>query len=124
MDLYRQQILDHYKHPHNFGHLSHADVTQTLHNSACGDVITIEIQFEKKKNGSSVRDIRFTGEGCAISQASASLLTDKVKGMNEKEIMKLTKDDITDLLQTDLTPARVKCALLPLEAVQKSIGKK
>lgn len=122
MDLYRQDILDHYKHPHNFGHLRDADKKETLHNSACGDVVTIEIRFGKK--GRVVEDIRFTGEGCAISKASSSLLTDKVKGMKIKDVMKLGKDDIFDLLKTQLTPSRIKCALLPLEAIQKTITEK
>ncbi len=119
MDIYRQEILDHYKHPHNFGHLPHPDHSVTLFNSACGDKITLELAFDPSKTR--VSDVRFSGEGCAISQASASLLTDSVKGKQIAEVLKLSLDDVTALLATPLTPSRVSCALLPLEAIQKCI---
>lgn len=117
MDLYRQQILDHYKYPHNFGHLTRKDVSKTLFNSACGDKINMEVKFK----GSNIAEIMFSGEGCAISQASASLLTDYVKGMSKKKALLLSKETVMELLHTDLTPSRVKCALLPLEALKKCI---
>lgn len=119
MDVYREIILDHYKHPHNFGHLKHPSAAGTLFNSACGDKITMEIAIDEKGN---VRDIRFSGEGCAISQASASMLTDMVKGKTTKEIMKLTSADVFSLLETELTASRVKCAVLPLEVLQKTVA--
>lgn len=119
MDLYRQNILDHYKHPHNSGRLPDADASTTLFNSACGDKMTMDIKLGK--DGKTVADIRFSGEGCAISQASASLLTDKVKGIAKKKVLALNKETIFDMLNTQLTPSRVKCALLPLEALQKCI---
>ncbi len=118
MDIYRELILDHYKHPHNFGHLSKPTATHTLFNSACGDKITMEIQVDKKDI---VTDIQFSGEGCAISQASASMLTDLVKGKTKKEILKLTSADIFSLLNTELSVSRVKCAVLPLEVLQKAV---
>jgi len=119
MDIYRQQILDHYKHPQNFGHLSNADVSITLFNSACGDKIIMELKFGNDKK--TIKNIGFLGEGCAVSQASASLLTEHVRGMVKEKVMKLTVNNIGDLLHTTLTPSRVKCALLPLEALQKCI---
>jgi len=118
MDLYREIILDHYKHPHNFGHLERSSATGTLYNSACGDTITMEIIVNKEGK---ITDVRFSGEGCAISQASASMLTDIVKGKTKDEIMKLTSKDVIALLQTELTVTRMKCALLPLEVLQKTI---
>ena len=126
MDLYRETILDHYKNPRNFGHLAGAEVVSEEINVSCGDRIAIEIIFDtdnpKKKI---IKDIRFSGEGCAIDQASASMLTEKVIGMNAARVLKLSLDDVQALLGTTLTPSRVKCALLPLEAIQKavSIGK-
>ncbi len=119
MDIYRELILEHYKHPHNFGHLKNPDATSTLFNSACGDKISMELQLDSTGK---VSDIRFSGVGCAISQASASLLTDQVKGKAKKDIMEMTTKDITTLLQTDLTPSRIKCAVLPLEVLQKAVG--
>lgn len=118
--MYRDVILDHYKHPHNFGRLSPHDATATLFNTTCGDTITIDITFDKK-NKEKIADIRFDGHGCAISQASASMLTEKLKGMTKKQIMQLTGEDIFHMLHTTLTPSRVKCALLPLEVVQKIV---
>lgn len=117
MDIYRENILDHYKHPRNFGHLKHPDVTQEEGNVTCGDRIVMEVNFDKDK----VSEIAFNGDGCAISQASASMLTEKVKEMSKDEIMKLTVDDITSMLGTTLTPSRIKCATLPLEVLQKAI---
>lgn len=120
MDLYREQILDHYKHPRNFGHLEGANVRSEEINVSCGDKIVIEIILEAKQG--KVQDIRFSGEGCAINQASASMLTEQVKGMSKNEVMKLNLADIEKLLGTTLTPSRVKCALLPLEAIHKAIS--
>jgi len=117
MDLYRQLILDHYKHPHHFGELKNPDIKKTFFNSACGDKITITLRVKGRK----IDRIQFTGEGCAISMASASLLADEAEGKETGKILEMDLKTVTDLLQTDLTPSRVKCALLPLEAVQQSI---
>jgi nitrogen fixation NifU-like protein len=84
---------------------------------SCGDKIRIEIIL----SGNRIEDIRFTGEGCAINQAAASMLTEKVKGKSVAEIMKLDLQYVEGLLGTTLTPSRVKCAMLPLEAIQKAI---
>lgn len=118
MDIYREVILDHYKHPHHFGHLATPTASHTLYNSACGDKITMEIAIVDGR----VADVVFSGEGCAISQASASMLTDLVIGKSVKEVMSLTKKDIDGLLKTELTASRVKCAMLPLEVLQKAVG--
>lgn len=117
MDLYRENILDHYKHPRNFGHLDGANVSSEEINMSCGDKIRMEIILDNKQ----ILDIRFSGEGCAINQASASMLTEKVKGMRAEDVMKLDLKYIEGLLGTSLTPSRVKCALLPLEAIQKAV---
>ncbi len=117
MDIYREIILDHYKSPRNFGHLPKPDAKIEEGNVTCGDRISMEIQVEKGK----IRDIRFSGEGCAISQASASMLTEKVKGMDIAVINKLDTKYIFSLLGTTLTPSRTKCAVLPLQVLQKAI---
>ena len=122
MDLYRQLILDHYKHPRNFGHLDGMDVKSEELNPSCGDRVGIEIKVKVNSQVPMViDDIRFYGEGCAIDQASASMLTEKVKGMPVDDVQKLQLSDIESLLGTTLTPSRVKCALLPLEVIQKAI---
>ncbi len=117
MDIYRQIILDHYKHPRNFGHLKKPDAKIEEGNVTCGDRIVMEIQVSDKK----IQDVRFSGEGCAISQASASMLTEKVKGMKMTDVNKLSADDIIKMLGTTLTPSRTKCATLPLEVLTKAV---
>ena len=121
-NIYRDLILDHYKNPRNFGHLEHASCTAEEYNSACGDRIVMEVELENRKSKIAIRNIKFNGEGCAISQAAASMLTEKVKGMTKEEVMNITPEHIMEMLGTTLTPSRVKCALLPLEVLQKSIG--
>ena len=121
MDLYREAILDHYKHPRNFGHLDKPDVVMEEGNITCGDRIVMELRVRRQASGVMIDDIRFSGEGCAISQASASMLTEKVKGMNKKQMRKLSRVDIEEMLGTTLTPSRVKCATLPLEVLQKAM---
>ncbi len=116
MDIYRQTILDHYKHPRNFGHLTRPDAKVEEGNVTCGDRIVIEIKGKKH-----IEDIKFSGEGCAISQASASMLTEKVKGMKLTDVMKLQTRDIITMLGTALTPSRTKCATLPLEVLTKAV---
>lgn len=122
MDLYREQILDHYKHPRNFGHLDGADMTREEINVSCGDRIVIEVKLiVNSQKLTVIQAIRFNGEGCAINQASASMLTEKVTGMRVDDVMKLSLTDVEALIGTPLTPSRVKCALLPLEAIHKAI---
>jgi nitrogen fixation NifU-like protein len=130
MDIYRELILDHYKHPRNFGHLDKPDVVVEEGNVTCGDKISIELkvlpalpaQAGKSYQLSAIKDVRFSGQGCAISMAAASMLTEKVKGMKLEKIMNLTTVDIEEMVGTTLTPSRVKCAVLSLEVLQKAIG--
>ncbi len=124
MDLYRDVILDHYKNPRNFGHLDKPDVVVEEGNVMCGDRICIELAVSCQLSAVSIKDIRFNGEGCAISQASASMLTEKVKGLDREQILKLTGKDIVKMLGTTLTPSRTKCALLSLEVLQKAVQMK
>ncbi len=121
MDIYREVILDHYKHPRNFGHLQKPDVTAVGENVTCGDDIGIEICFVISNKRKTIGDISFSGQGCAISQASASLLTEYVKDKSSEEVMKLQTEDVLAILGTRLTPTRIKCATLPLEVVQKAV---
>lgn len=117
MDIYREIILDHYKHPRNFGSIKNPDATAYALNATCGDKIQMDIKISNGK----ITDIKFSGNGCAISQASASMLTEKVKAMDTKKIMKFTTGDILEMMETTLTPSRIKCAILPLEVLQKAL---
>ena len=119
MDLYRDFILDHYRHPHNFGRLKNPDIEDKKGNPFCGDQIGISIKLnpDKKK----VREIKFSGHGCAVSMASASLLTDFVTGKSIEKIMELNYELVLSLLGITLTPTRLKCALLPLETIQSAL---
>lgn len=115
--MYRNTILDHYKHPRNFGTLKNPTNQAHAYNATCGDRIDMQLNVTNGK----VTDVMFQGEGCAISQASASMLTERVKGMETNDVMKLKAHDIIDILGTTLTPSRTKCATLPLEVLQKAL---
>jgi nitrogen fixation protein NifU and related proteins len=117
-DLYRDYILEHYRRPHNFGVLDEPTAAYEGANPLCGDRITMMLGI---RDGI-VADVAFTGRGCAISQASASLLTDEVKGKTLEEVAKLTSDDVLDLLGIEINPARLKCALLSLDTLERALA--
>ncbi len=112
--MYRDYILDHYRNPRNTGELPGA--THTFHdtNPLCGDEITMSLRIEDGR----VADVRFNGKGCAISQASASILTEDVKGKTLDEVRAIDKERVFENLGIPITPARVKCALLGLKALK------
>jgi nitrogen fixation protein NifU and related proteins len=112
--FYREYILDHYKNPRNFGRLEHPDITHEEDNPLCGDVIGMDFKI----TGGVIEDIRFHGRGCAISQASASLLTEKLKGLPLDEAKKISKADVLGELGIQISPARIKCALLSLKVLK------
>jgi nitrogen fixation protein NifU and related proteins len=120
MDLYAENILDHYHNPHHKGHLKRLTNFAEDVNPLCGDKIRIELYIDKE---GIVRDAAFSGEGCAISQAGVSLLMDKISGNTLSKIKKVSKEDIYKLLGVPLSAARVKCALLGLTVLQKAIKK-
>jgi len=114
-DIYREIILDHYRNPRNKGKLPEADVSIHDSNPLCGD----EIDMHLKVDGDKIKDIKFEGRGCAISQASASMLTEMVMGKPLTSIKDLSKDDILENIGlTSLGPARIKCALLSLKVLK------
>lgn len=117
-DLYREQILDHYKHPRNFGTLKKANAAASDYIVSCGDQLTIELIVRNNQ----IQDIRFQGQGCAISIASASMLTEEVKGKSVNDLKTLVKDDILAMLGINPTPTRLKCALLSLEVLHKALN--
>jgi len=117
-DLYRDYILEHYRRPHNFGVIEEATASFEGSNPLCGDRITMMLGV---RDGVLER-VGFTGRGCAISQASASLLTDEIKGKPLTEVAAFRADDLLDLLGIEISPARLKCAMLSHETLQSALG--
>ncbi|MFM2098110.1 MAG: hypothetical protein RIT06_738 [Chloroflexota bacterium] len=117
-DLYREQILEHHRNPHNHGVLSAPSVSLDGRNPSCGDVITMQLALDA---AGTITDVAFSGRGCAISQASASLLTDELRGKSADEILALGTPYVMELLGVEVGPSRVHCALLGLETTQKAI---
>lgn len=115
-DFYREEILEHYTHPHNYGTLEHPDISHEENNPLCGDRIRFDIELDG--DGQTVKEVRFSGVGCAISKASASMLSDLLIGQTLDQIKDLTKEDVLDEIGIDLGPVRLKCALLPLKVVK------
>ncbi|HEY7035922.1 MAG TPA: SUF system NifU family Fe-S cluster assembly protein [Thermomicrobiales bacterium] len=116
-NLYREIILDHYRNPRNKGTLDPADYSYEDTNPLCGDEVRIDLRV---KDGV-VDEVRFTGRGCAISQASASMLTELVEGQSLDDVKAITKDDLLEDLGVPISPARMKCALLPLKVLKAGI---
>ena len=115
-DFYRDYILDHYRSPRNFGHLETPDVSAEDLNPLCGD----EIRMEFAVDHGLVKDVRFSGKGCAISQASASMLTEALKGMKLEDVAKLSKDVILENVGIGISPTRMKCAMLGLRVAKSA----
>jgi len=115
--MYRQSILDHYKNPRNWGTTEPVDVHHAGENPLCGDHITVTLALD----GARVRDARFEGQGCAISQAAADILLDEIKGRPLEEVLRMDQENVQTLLGIPLSPARVKCAVLGLVVVKDAI---
>jgi nitrogen fixation NifU-like protein len=115
-DMYRQQILDHYKNPRNYGESEDPTFSHTGENPTCGDTIQVDVTLED--DDETIEYVAFSGDGCAISQASASMLTEKLRGMTLDELKELDRDDVTDMLGVDISPMRIKCAVLAEKVAQ------
>jgi len=117
-DLYRDEILEHYRNPHNFGILDSPTTSREGANPLCGDRITMMLDINDE---GLVEEVAFTGRGCAISQASASMLTDDIKGKPLAEIAQFDRQHVLDNLAIEISPARMKCAMLSLETLKSAV---
>ena len=115
-DLYRETILDHFQNPRNYGRIANPDVSFEDKNPLCGDIIRFEVKLDGTRKR--VQEAKFSGQGCAISQAAASMLTENVQGKTLSELEKLDKKDVLDLLGVEPGVTRLKCAMLGLKALK------
>ncbi len=115
---YREYILDHYRDPRNYGKLEHPDVHAEDSNPLCGDQLSLDLSLE----GNRVKEVRFQGRGCAISQAAASMLTEMIEGKTIDEVVSLGRDDVLDALGIPISPARTKCAFLSLRVLHTGLA--
>ena len=115
--MYMENILDHYKKPHNFKRLEDAQIQFKEHNPLCGDIIELFVNLDEGK----VTEAAFSGTGCAISQASASMLTDWLQGKSLEEVKGLTQEKILEMLGIEVSVLRLKCALLSLKALERGV---
>jgi len=115
-DMYRQQILDHYKSPRNYGEIEDPTFTHVGENPMCGD--TIEMDVVLSEDEETIERVAFRGDGCAISQASASMLSEQLHGMAVDDLAEMDRDDVVDMLGVDISPMRVKCAVLAEKVAQ------
>lgn len=116
-NIYAENILDHARHPHRKELLKHPTVERKEINASCGDALTLQLRFE----GGKLTDVGWTGTGCAISQASMSLLAEELLGKTEKELDALNQSDVLALLGVDVGPRRLKCALLSLHTLKNAL---
>jgi len=118
-ELYKENILEHSRHPHNKKKLADVSFTEKASNPFCGDSLELEVFVDKDK----IVDVGFLGEGCAISQAASSMVTDKIKGMSIDELRLFSPGDVYNLLGIQISPSRSQCALLPYQAITTIIKK-
>ena len=119
VDIYRELILDYYRNPRNFGKLEKFDIDARDTNPLCGDEIEMQIRVG---DGEKIEEVKFVGKGCAISQASASMLTELAKGKPLEWVKELSKEDVFKMLgNSDLGPSRVKCALLGMKVLKTGV---
>ncbi|TMK61424.1 MAG: SUF system NifU family Fe-S cluster assembly protein [Actinobacteria bacterium] len=119
--LYREVILDHYKNPRGHGLIEDPDAQAEGQNPLCGDEVSIYVAFEE--DGDTIEEVKFSGRGCAISQAATSMLTEMVKGRSATQVATLPRDELLDEIGIPLTPVRLKCALLGLSTLKLALHK-
>jgi nitrogen fixation NifU-like protein len=119
--MYREVILDHYKNPRGHGLIEGADAQAEGQNPLCGDEVSIYVAFDS--DGDTIDEVKFSGRGCAISQAATSMLTEMVKGRSATEVATLPRDELLEEIGIPLTPVRLKCALLGLSTLKLALHK-
>ena len=119
MDIYAENILDHFRHPQNFGKLPESSTEHEEWNHSCGDSLHLWLKLE----GGKIAKVGWTGTGCAVSQASMSLLSEELPRMKEEDVLKLRKEDVYTMLGVPIGPRRFKCALMSLHTVKNAILK-
>lgn len=119
-NLYKEQLLEHYKHPNNQGSLENPDIVKEDSNPLCGDIVEIQLKLGEGK----IIDAKFKGKGCIITTAAADILLDEIKGKTLEEVNKMTREQMLEFLGIELTTSRVKCAMLPLITIKKAIIEK
>lgn len=119
-DMYQEVILQHYRAPRNFGPLEGASMEGEEYNPSCGDHITLRLKLDP--SGRKVEEVRFSGDGCAISVAGASMLTERIKGHTVEEVRQISRDDVLALLGIPLSPVRIKCALTGYAALGRALN--
>lgn len=116
-DFYKDYILDHYRNPRNYGHLDAPDAVAEDLNPLCGDQIRVELKVDEHRN---VTDLRFSGKGCAISQASMSMLSESIRGQSLEDVARMSSDKVLENVGIGISPARMKCALLGLKVLRSA----
>ena len=116
-EMYREHILDHYKHPRHRGTIENPDITYEDGNPLCGDRMRMDFKIEDGR----IAGVAFSGHGCSISQASASMLCEKIAGQPLEDVKKISKEDVLEMLGIELGPVRLKCALLSLKTMKAGI---
>jgi nitrogen fixation protein NifU and related proteins len=116
-DFFRQNILDHYQNPRNYGTLERPDISAEDSNPLCGD----EIRIDLRVRDGVIEDARFSGKGCSISRAAASMLTEEIRGKTLEEVKRIGKEDVLEMLGIELGPVRLKCALLALKTLKVGV---
>jgi len=116
-EIYRENILDHYRHPRHRGTLEHPDITYEDANPLCGDHIRMDLNVRDGR----VAEVAFSGHGCSISQAAASMLAERIEGQPLEEVKKISRDDVLEMLGIELGPVRLKCALLALKTLKAGV---
>lgn len=119
LDMYAENVLDHYRNPKNYGKLSKPDVRESDLNPLCGD----HYEFQIRLSRGAIKDVKFNGDGCAISMASASMLSEFVKGKKLSSLSKLSEKDVVRLLKIEVSPVRMKCAMLPIDILRRCARK-
>jgi nitrogen fixation protein NifU and related proteins len=116
-EMYREEILEHYQHPRHQGTLEHPDFSYEDANPLCGDRIRVDVKVDDGR----IADVRFSGQGCAISQAATSMLCEKIVGMPLEDVKRLSRQDVLEMLGIELGPVRLKCALLGLKTLKAGL---